>query len=419
MDCTLHTILHNEHKYTITHCIYIITNIHVITAKGLSIAQVILNRDKTVLSYTQNNSSIEISLIQEYLMNRIHPAIPTKYTLNQIHFRTAKHTFVANITEERMHYSVKTGGKGFVGCVEIMIDKLSNSMQLPTLSQIYSEPECWYKSFGTHNDIIDLIKGSLQLCQMLFGASKFTLSDNSAIECGGEKNISEKPPRKLKRSLSLAPLYVIKYGKTWYQYQFNAYMDTSNQQLVHAYNKGLSKLKLVIDLPFTNFIKRNRLTNQQIELIEPIYEKCIGKKSWFAFFNAIPDKKHCDVFFNWLPTFIDDYIMNKEFYMNQVKWIIDLGEEGHLVKETEPQKRQKVTNVPNNIPELTIDCEYTHEPITMVRTDLYILTDPEEVEPWKGGSVHGKLRNITRHRNRVLNEWKILSFSNDILPTRR
>ena len=420
MDCRKFTISYNELEYTLIHCIFGTSNIHIITVKGQSeLAQVILNHDKSVLSYTQGNAVTEIGIIQEYLTKHISPISPVEFSIKQLHFRTAKHTFIANITNEPLHYSVKTGSKEFAGCVEIMIDKPSDRMQLPTISQIYSEPECWYKSFKTNNDIVDLIKGSLQLCQMLFGTAKFILTDNSAIECGSAKNLSKLPPRKLKQSLSLAPLYVIKYGKTWYQYHFNAYINTTNQKLVEAYNKGLAKLKSNVDITFNNFIKMNRLTSNQVNIIESLYMKCYNKKSWFAFFNAIPDKKHCDVFFNWLPTFIDEYIMDKSFYINHVKWIIDLGEEGYLMKEEEKPKREKITNIPNIVLEPNIDSVYTHEPTTMVRTDLYILTDPAEFEQWKGS----RRRNITckreRKQNRQINEWKILSFSNDILPTRR
>lgn len=97
-------------------------------------------------------------------------------------------------------------------------------------------------------------------------------------------------------------------------------------------------------MTFNNFIKRNRLTSKQVDIIELLYTNCYKEKSWFAFFNAIPDKKHCDVFFNWLPTFIDEYIMDGTFYMNQVKWVIDLGEEGYIIKEEEKPKNQNAKN---------------------------------------------------------------------------
>lgn len=73
----------------------------------------------------QGNAVTEIGIIQEYILKHIFPVSPVEFLIKQLHFRTAKHTFVANIRNEPLQYSVKTEGKDFVGCVEIMIDKPS------------------------------------------------------------------------------------------------------------------------------------------------------------------------------------------------------------------------------------------------------------------------------------------------------
>jgi hypothetical protein len=410
MKCTRVSLQHKGKKCTLTHCVFL-KHVHIITVKGSHTVQMIMNHEKKVLSFAYTEASEEYAILQDYVVR----LETNKGTLNtnvlssnqydiaesNLHFKTAKHTFTAIIKEEPSHYSVKTGGKDFVGCVEIMIDKPSDTMKLPSLSQIYSEPECWYKSFDSQNDIVDLIKGSLQLCQMLLGTSKFILHDKSAIECGGgDKNLSKSPPRKMKRPLSLAPLSFIKYCKTWYELNFNASIYTDNVKILKTYQNGIDKLHKAIDIPFDTFVKRNRLDAEQVRIMEPLYE--FDVKTWFAFFNEIPKKRHCDAFFNWLPTFIDAHIMGGEFYMNRHKWIIDLGEEGELVKP-KPYK---------NLPEHE-KYKYVHNNV-MIRTDMYILTDPEEILPWKGG------RGITRRCKHVhRNEWKVLSFSNDILPPLR
>ena len=441
MKCTRVSLQHKGKKYTLTHCVFL-KRVHMITVKGLYNVQMIMNHEKKVLSYAYGKASEEYTILQDYVVRletnkgalNVNVLSSNQYDIaeSNLHFKTAKHTFTAIIKEEPSHYSVKTGGKDFVGCVEIMIDKPSDTMKLPSLSQIYSEPECWYKSFDSQNDIVDLIKGSLQLCQMLLGTSKFILHDKSAIECGDDKNLSKLPPRKMKRPLSLAPLSFIKYCKTWYELNFNASIYTDNVKIIETYQNGIDKLHKAIDIPFDRFVKRNRLDTEQVRIMEPLYE--FGVKTWFAFFNEIPKKRHCDAFFNWLPTFVDEHIMGGEFYMNRHKWIIDLGEEGELVKPT-PYK---------NLPEHE-KCKYVHNNV-MIRTDMYILTDPEEVLPWKGGRgrpfterenpslVKGLVpcqdlrkegesllpkalgRGITRRRKHVhRNEWKVLSFSNDIL----
>jgi hypothetical protein len=201
----------------------------------------------------------------------------------------------------------------------------------------------------------------------------------------------------MKRALSLASLSLVKYGMTWYQYNFNAYIDPSTKN-INNFNKGLAKLKTFVDIPFDAFVRRNRLTDEQRSFLESLYEKCYDKISWLAFFQTIPTKKHCDIYFNWLPTFIDEYIMNGEFYINRVNWIIDLGEEGELSNSVTESMYDRI----------------------MVRTDMYILTDSNEIEAWKGGNRNTRRTQETR-RNRYIprNEWKVLSFSNDVLPPRR
>ncbi len=426
MKCTKTQLLYKNTEYTLVHSVFSATGVNCITVKGTGILQYVYNHGTSFVSYTHGPIENERILLNEYL-NRLESGIgsintieykgSTEYSIpaSNIQFRTAKHSFIATIKEEPYHYSVKTGGKGFVSCVEIMIDKVSDKMQLPTIAQIYSEPECWYKAFHTNNDIVDLIKGTLQLCQLLFGTSKFMLYDKSAIECGGNKNLAAQPPRKMKRALSLAPLSLIKYCKTWYQYNFNASIDPSEKSK-DAFAAGLDVLQSHVDIPFDTFVRTYRLTNDQSVFLKPMYEDCYGKKSWLAFFHAIPSKHHCSMFYNWLPTFIDNHIMKEKFYMNRVKWIIDLGAEGQLVKEEPVRKVKKANDVPTNIVEPMLACHVDEYPTRMVRTDLYLLTDIAEIDadrPWKGG------RGTRKRKQTKLDQWQVLSFSNDVLPTRR
>ncbi len=72
-----------------------------------------------------------------------------------------------------------------------------------------------------------MIKGALQLCQMLFGANMFCFDDNSNIDCG-VTNLTQKIPRKLTNAFALAYLSIAEKGKTWYENNFNAFIKDAN-----------------------------------------------------------------------------------------------------------------------------------------------------------------------------------------------
>jgi hypothetical protein len=315
-----------------------------------------------------------INILYGFLDNKIIFEKKEKNVYNDyIIFSTNTHTFRAIIKEEPYHYSIKIGGKDFTGCLEIFVDKPSHPYyKPPKLVQVYSEPECWYH-LEKKGDIVDLIKGSFQLCQMLFGVDTFCFDDNSNIECG-VTNMEKKPPRKLENPFSLAHLSIAQKGKTWYETQFNAYL--SDDYLRKKYKDSITRLNdstIKIKDDFDTFASFNRLRQDQYDFLKPIYENTL---TWADFFKSIPKERQCTMLFNWLPLFLETKILN--FQPTKHEWRVYLG-----------------TN--KELPE-------------MIRTTMYINTDSTNISQWGGKrKTYKKNRSYYTRKQRTIP----ISFSNN------
>jgi hypothetical protein len=331
--------------------------------------------NKIINSYSSKPNLYNLkNIIDAFLDNTyIFEKKETKIYNEYIVFSTHTYTFRAIIKEEPYHYSIKIGGKDFTGCLEIFIDKPSHPYyKPPKLVQVYSEPECWYH-LEKKGDIVDLIKGSFQLCQMLFGADTFCFDDNSNIECG-ITNMEKKPPRKLEKPFSLAHLSISQKGKTWYENQFNAFL--LDEGLRKKYNDSLKNLTDPIVKQkddFDAFASFNRLTQDQYDFLKPIYTLT---DTWQLFFHSIPKEKQCTMLFNWLPTFLETKIL--KFQPTKHQWCISLG-------------------IDKDLPE-------------MVRTAVYINTDSNDIRQWGGKrkTIKKKNRSFYTRKQRIMP----ISFSN-------
>lgn len=296
-------------------------------------------------------------------------------------FSTHVHTFRAQVVEEPYHYSVKIGGKEFVGCVELFVYKPESPFGTASrLAQIYSEPECWY-NLEKKGNIVDLIKGSLQLCQMLFGVNVFYFNDTSNIECGIGFD-TKTPPRKIDKPFSLAHLSIALRGKTWYETHFNAFIkDTDKREL---YNESLKNLNHAQKHDFETFAAINFLTRSQYDYLKPIYET---STSWREFFNRIPKQKQCEALYNWLSDYIDKHILH--FQPTKYEWCIFLGNMSigmYETKEIYPK---------------------------MIRTDLFIEMDTLHTRRFGGGG--GTRHKSKKHKRSTTHKQKIFvyNFSNE------
>jgi hypothetical protein len=305
---------------------------------------------------------------------------------NTILFSTNLHTFYISINDEPDYYFVKIGGKEFIGCMEIFINKPSSRYyNNPKIAQIYSEPECWYQ-LGKKGDTINLIKGSLQLCQMIFGVNLFCLNDNSNIECG-VTNMNKTPPRKLSKPLSLAHLYIATYGKTWYEYNLNAFLKNENiRQEYYNSLQNLQNPEKKQKNDFETFAAINYFDKEQYNYLKPFYEK---SNTWQEFFQSIPKEQRCRMLNRWLADYLDSKIL--KFKPTIHEWCVFLGNLG-------------ISNE-----EINMDIQ------DMIRVDLFVnMTD--EFITYRGGKPNYKNKTLKKiHKSQFTRKQKTkpLSFSNN------
>lgn len=351
---------------------------------------------KTVVSYTKGTQTKSmLDVLYVFLMNEKLPLpmglhmdidiseniemiqiihIRTYLSHDYITYSTHTYSFRIYIKENPYNYTINVGGKDFTACLEIFIDKPDNPFyNLPKLQQVYSEPECW-QDLGHKGNTVDLIKGSLQLCQMLFGVSQFYFEDASQIECG-TTNMSQAPPRKFETPLSLAHLTLAKYAQTWYETNFNAFLrdPTRRNEYQKAVHSLLDDSKKNMD--FKTMAQHARLNTVQIADLESLYTT---SNSWRDFFSSIPKNKQCDMFLKWLPHFLDEHVL--QFQPTRHQWCIWLDSLNVLEEDRMPHK------IDDSI-----------QP--MERTDLYIEMEPEYVGAL-GGERRGRRRQNTRSQCR-------------------
>lgn len=219
---------------------------------------------------------------------------------------------------------------------------------------------------------------------MLFGINVVCLDDNSNIECG-VTNQTKGPPRKLQKPFSLAHLSIAEKGKTWYENNLGAFIHDSAKR--ERYQNSIQRLydpTLKNKDDFSAFATRVRLHSQeQAEYLEPIYSRT---DTWHEFFAAIPKQKQCPMLFNWLPSFLDDFL---QFRPTHELWCVYLGSLGVL------------------------DDELTLAMPEMIRTDLFI----NMTTSFQTGGTRTKFTRYRRsqtHQKQPTRKSKIklLSFSN-------
>ena len=231
-----------------------------------------------------------------------------------VHFKNENHTFKAVITPDSYGYSIKFGGS-YEKCITISITIVDGIPQYGNISHIQSEQECTLDTLLLHEETTNFVKACLQFCSMKFpGLKRFIFDDMSNIECGISP--SEKPPRRLGKPFSLAPLYIAINGRTWYEMKFGAKME--NPETYKKYHESIEILSKPKDMEFSKFKQINKLSPEQEAILEPLYSAAL---SWSDFFKSIPRIQRCLAMYNWLPTFITRTLAIK-FQNNN--WYIDI-----------------------------------------------------------------------------------------------
>jgi len=73
-----------------------------------------------------------------------------------------------------------------------------------------------------------------------------------------------------------------------------------------------------VHLSFEEFSNMNNLSIAQKNGLESAFHSA---NSWYTFFNSVSKSDRCDMFYNWLPTFLN-YLINNSF--NSDGWIVNI-----------------------------------------------------------------------------------------------
>ena len=148
----------------------------------------------------------------------------------------------------------------------------------------------------------------------------FTFDDMSHIDCV-VKDITQSPPRKPSKKLSLSYFSIAYNGMTWYESRFNAKMIDPIRY--SEYKKSLDFLTdPSVKLPFERFLEIAQPSLEQIAMIEPIYNSN-NISTYRQFFQGIPSIQRCDTLYLWLPSFMKHYIGHT---FSEYGWKIDIND---------------------------------------------------------------------------------------------
>jgi hypothetical protein len=221
-------------------------------------------------------------------------------------FTSKLHVF--NATVDTITHVLNIGGK-YNKCVNITAN-INGSKTHAYIDHIQSEPECTLDTILENSQASEMIRASIQFCKHMYPElTTIELSDASNIECG------IKAPRKRVKPFSLPHLSIATNKQTWYEKHFGAKYKFKSLQEKYVLNK--LNLDKPIDVSFDEFAKMNILSEYQRTKLESYYNSA---KSWYDFFISVPKEERCELFFNWLSTFINMIIDNS---FNMDGWAID------------------------------------------------------------------------------------------------
>lgn len=381
------------------------------------------NSDETLaaanvlFTFMQNNNLLVPVTIEkkiDYIISK-----EEEYILNTpIQFKTDKHIFIARIKEIFNGYSVKIGGLVYPACIDIFIYELSTQ-----ISQIFSEPECDTKfREDTFNaiDTVEMIKASLQVCQLLFDINKFEFLDMSNIECDKTGYKTRGLPCSFLKPFSLTHLYLVTHCKTWYEYHFNARLYETRNQINYEKNKQF--LIKPIDITISKLAEEYKINDDTKISLSKYYDT---SKSIVEIVRSIPISKRCELL-RWVPTYVD-YMIG--MILRSKEWIIELDTlsknynsiktneitqfdiyKRNAIKLLEPQKEEN---------SIIAKCEkaISDKIKPMIHTNMFIITKNSNLTGSTGGNI--KKRNKTTY-NKLTKKYNItrksyynFKFSND------
>ncbi len=149
--------------------------------------------------------------------------------------------YYVNIHKNKNEYIIYVGGI-IKKCVNIII-YADNNIGVLELKQ--HDFKCFLFKDTNNNDIKDLLRTSLYFIIMKFPTLKYIeFTDNSYITCENKKR------------MSLSDLSTVKYGKTWYEYHFNA-IPYNNEDILFQKSRIQELKNRKIELNSDDFIKKH------------------------------------------------------------------------------------------------------------------------------------------------------------------
>jgi hypothetical protein len=159
-----------------------------------------------------------------------------------------------------------------------------------------------------------------------------SLNDKSYMPCDRTSGIT----------LDLLSYSIAKYGKTWYEMNFNAYPRRSKQYTkeIQYYISPKAKDQLSFTSLLQQIILRNNFAETilftEIDKYITMYETSKTFPDFFkAISNDIPRVDRCNFFKGWLEVFIQSYVNYDR------DWIIDVGQKGGKTRRRRRHQSKK------------------------------------------------------------------------------
>jgi hypothetical protein len=192
--------------------------------------------------------------------------------------------------------------------------------------------------------MIDLIKCSLYFSTKLFpNIDIYELTDNSMIDC--DKNIK----------ISLADLQYIKYGKTWYEKEFNAKVDEFKLKNINLLKQIINNnLNEPLNFSTKDFLdKFYKYDNKRIiKKVIKIYKKNILLKNFLNYFFT--NNLGCIYYYNVFNTFIGKKLFQQDWIImkNDIdKYDINI----HIEKTSKLKQNSNLEKIQNKLDKIELD----------------------------------------------------------------
>ncbi len=230
-----------------------------------------------------------------------YPTLKGENIERKVIIRSDNITFLLVVHENNDNANLYIGGKNKY-CMYSQIIKAGSRLSslvdisIGTLSTLKSHTECAINNILEHGDdtkkLVYIMTSYIAKEYPHIKGLKFT--DASTIVCDNGKTIS------------LAELNYMVYGKTWYQRRFNAYLTDNSNLLFKEADSKFQALKQGMDWQLFCSVADNPICNSEWEAL---YNSA---KTWSEFFGPIYDtikaKAFCNIFSpRWLSSFIEQY----------------------------------------------------------------------------------------------------------------